>query len=98
MQCMVFSGEKLRIGLREEMTTDEVGQSKVSEASTMPPAKALRAKMRKGKKKGVPKKAEVIMLAELRLTKCDQCEANDQQCMPHIKGGQLLNACTECFG
>jgi len=61
----------------EETTADEVGESEVSEALTMLPAKAVSAKTKKGGKRGVPKKAKVIVLAELRSTKCNRCKANN---------------------
>jgi len=81
----------------EETTPNEVGESEVSKGSTTPAAKTPRGKPRKGGKKGVPKRAEVIVLAELRTIKCDRCEARDRPCMPHTKGGWLLDACAECF-
>ena len=84
--------------LREEETTaDEEGESEVSEASTTPLAKTPKARPRKGGKKGVPKKAEVVVLAEPRKIKCNRCKARNRPCMPRTKGGRHLDTCGECF-
>jgi len=82
----------------EETTADEEGESEVSEGSTTTPAKTPKARPRKGGKKGVPKKAEVVVLAEPRKLKCDRCKARNRPCMPRTKGGRHLDACAECFG
>ena len=83
----------------EEMTADEDGESELTEIST-----TLKAEMARGKKKmkktgrtGVPKKAEVIVLAEPRTTPCDRCRMRNTLCMPRTKGGQPLDACAGCF-
>ena len=53
--------------------------------------------MVKGGHRGVPKKAEVLILDEPRVTPCNWCKVGGWDCMPWTKGGQPLEACAGCF-
>jgi len=61
----------------EETTAEEEGESEISEDSATPQAKPLKGKGNKTGRRGVPKKAELVMLADPRGMKCDPCVANN---------------------
>ena len=71
----------------EDMTADEEGESELSMPMTMPEAKPMKKRATRAGRRGVPQKAEVIVLTELRMRKCDQFLAKHRPCLPQKKGG-----------
>ena len=71
----------------------------LSELSTTPQAPwvAREGGVTKRGHRGVPKRAEVLILEKLRTTPCDQCMAGGRDCIPQTKGGQPLEAWAGCF-
>jgi len=82
----------------EDMTAEEEGESEVSAPTTTPEAKPMKKRATRAGRRGVPQKAEVIVLTKPRMRKCDRCVARNRPCLPREKGGRLLDACSECFG
>src|SRR5882724_1313022 len=77
----------------EETTADNEGESELTKLSMPWGWKARKAP----RKRGISKNATVVILSELRSRPCNQCENQNQPCMPRSKRGEHLEACKGCY-